>query len=478
MCFTRPLVAASVRVIAAFVTLGAFSSSVFAQDIQTDFDGDGQSERARVVIGSNSSLNWFSDSFVSGASVERGSFGKNGDHVIVARWQGQPVPEIGVVTYNTTRNKLVWKIKTAAGTELRKDFGTGGDMVISGADFNGNGFADAAIATLSGKQYTWSIWPDMFAPGAGGEETIVHIPFGNKNERLFFASPTGAGDWLGRVRKYRNNSSIVRLLHPFTGEEKTVKRFGAYAAQARPRPFPIKTAGGADVLGFETKVKNRTVFTFANLQGRKIGTRQFSGRPTSIVGDFLAGNGEEVGVETTKGWQIVSPFKKKVMKLQAAPGIPVDFININRFDTSSLPIDTPADEPPPSNVPLSACSRIVPWPSSHIYKIMGSSHFTDVRRNTYGVVIKPGGSGPHSSCISAVDTKGNLLGALGLYQRGGGWEARYYAGIGCGSTNLLGGRQLAAKARQLSGSPYVYMNFSGVCYGPIDANECIGSSQC
>ena len=121
---------------------------------------------------------------------------------------------------------------------------------------------------------------------------------------------------------------------------------------------------------------------------------------------------------------------------------------------------------------------MVGWPGSHIYKTMGSEHFSDIRRNTIGVVIKPGGRGPFPSCIEAVTTSGSVVAKLGLYERGGKWGARYYAGIGCGAGTPYNGSGIASRARAKSGSSKIYMNFGGVCYGPIEASRCIGSQQC
>jgi hypothetical protein len=101
-----------------------------------------------------------------------------------------------------------------------------------------------------------------------------------------------------------------------------------------------------------------------------------------------------------------------------------------------------------------------------------------VRRNTIGIVVRPGGRGPFPSCVQAIDTAGNVVAQLGLYARGAGWEARYYAGVGCGTGTPFNGASVASKARANTGSPRIYMNFGGVCYGPIDAGVCIGSNQC
>lgn len=127
---------------------------------------------------------------------------------------------------------------------------------------------------------------------------------------------------------------------------------------------------------------------------------------------------------------------------------------------------------------LSACRSNRSWPSSHIYKTIGSEHFSDVRRNTIGIVVRPGGSGPFPSCVNGYDKNGNLVVKLGLWSRNDGWAARYYAGIGCGTSTALNGAKVAQRARANTGNDDVIFEFDGVCFGPIDADRCIGSAQC
>jgi hypothetical protein len=61
---------------------------------------------------------------------------------------------------------------------------------------------------------------------------------------------------------------------------------------------------------------------------------------------------------------------------------------------------------------------------------------------------------------------------------GGGWGARYYAGIRCAKSTPFGGAEVASRAMQSSGSSRIYMKFGNVCYGPFEANKCINSSSC
>lgn len=127
-----------------------------------------------------------------------------------------------------------------------------------------------------------------------------------------------------------------------------------------------------------------------------------------------------------------------------------------------------------------SCGSVKSLPGSFIYKTIGSTHFSpgDVRRNTIGLVVEPGVRAAWPTCLAVVDSDGNQVAALGRYEVGGKWSARYYAGIGCGSGTPFNGARVAANARQNTGSESVYIDFGSTCYGPFEADRCVGSSQC
>jgi hypothetical protein len=180
---------------------------------------------------------------------------------------------------------------------------------------------------------------------------------------------------------------------------------------------------------------------------------------------------------------VINPLQGEVREIVNLGGVAVDEINVNIVGTVAA-TPTPSEDSSggaptsASGGSLSQCSQIMGLPGGYVYKTVGSHHFTDVRRNTIGVVIKPGARGPFPSCVSAIDTKGNLVAKLALYSTGAGWAARYYAGVGCATGTPLNGAAVAAKARAQSGSSKIYLNFGGNCYGPIEGAVCIGSAHC
>ena len=452
-----------------------------AQEVQTDFDTDGGSDQTVVRIQADNSLLWLSRGLAASSATQIGEFGRSGDHLIVARWRGLSKPEVGVVTLDRTTRKVTWKIVDQIGDTQQVEFGKRGDLLISGADFNADGIADAAVARKAGRAVKWDIWPNMLAASGSSASPVATLRFGRNGDRLFFVSPDGGGDWMGRLGKTRSGRAIVKLKSFVSGEVRSYAGYPAFAVSAqRPRPFPLRSPSAGDVLGFELANGSGTSYVFTNLDGSEFYRKTVTGKPIAVVGEFLADAGEELAYATDGEWSVLNPFSGAESALTSLSGIPVDEINVNTLTRSSSNNNgsDPDPTPPPGGNPGSECARVSPWPGSHIYKTIGSNHFTDIRRNTIGLVIKAGGVGPFPNCVAALDTKGNQVAVLGLYAKGAGWAARYYAGIGCGSGTPYNGSRVASIARSNTGSSSIYMNFGTVCYGPIDANQCIGSGQC
>lgn len=125
-----------------------------------------------------------------------------------------------------------------------------------------------------------------------------------------------------------------------------------------------------------------------------------------------------------------------------------------------------------------ACSRVQELPGAFIYKTVGSHHFTDIRRNTIGLIARPGVNMSWPSCIAVLDSAGEKIGSLSLYDTGDGWSARYYAGIGCASSEAFNGNAMADRARRNTRSEDIYFDFGSTCYGPVEADECVRSTSC
>ncbi|MFN4895995.1 MAG: hypothetical protein ACK5GN_08420 [Pseudomonadota bacterium] len=454
--------------------------------VPNDFDGDGVSDLTRVEVGSDDALTWKAVLSASGSTTTLGTLGKKGDHLAMAQWFGSGT-QIGIVSESATDDSIVWTVINPSGVQVEFTLGTKGDLVVAGADFNGNGIADAAVVRLVDGKATWVIRLDPLVFSSNEASEVV---FGKSGDRAFFARvDSSASDWIGVIGKGSGGRSLARMRNLVTGEVRRFTRLPKLASQgSRPRAFPIRQVSGPDLLGFQVASGSSTRITVASFSGARIYSSSFVGTGVSVVGDFNAGPGFEIVYQSSDESVVANPTSGEEREAVFLDGIAVDEVNLNVLGQGSTGGGASggsggggsgdSGSGGSSGGSVSQCSSIVPWPNGHIYKTIGSEHFFDVRRNTIGIVVRPGGRGPFPSCVQALDTSGNVVAQLGLYARGAGWEARYYAGVGCGSGTPFNGASVAGKARANTGSPRVYMNFGGVCYGPIDAGVCIGSKQC
>lgn len=450
-----------------------------AQTTQTDFDGDGRSDLTLIAINSDGTLSWKSAPTLSGTSQNRGALGKNGDHITLAHWRGTSAPQLGVISSSADGSTIVWKILDETGQLREMTLGAPADTALAGADYNGNGLADAATAKLAGNRVRWTVQFDAF----GATPTSMTRLFGVKGDRVFYLNPDGTNDWFASIGKASNGKrSELKMMNPLTGEVRKSARFPKYISQGdRPRPVPVRGPDGRDVLLISKTSDGNTVCDFRDLSGKLIVKTTFEGEGIIVVGDFSADAGEEIAIKTSSGFTIYNPFNTVTQNVASESGIAIDEININTLSVTAAPPSNPGggDDDNGSTPPVAGvCSKVVAWPGSHIYKTVGSNHFTDIRRNTIGVIIKPGGVGPFPGCLIMKDSRGNEIARLGLYARGAGWAARYYAGIGCGAGTPFNGNAVAQRARSKSGSSSVVVDFGGVCYGPIEATKCLNSSSC
>ena len=447
--------------------------------VPNDFDGDGISDRTWVQIGSDKSLTWLAELSTSQTQTTLGTLGKAGDAITMAQWL-EGGTQIGVASLNATTNQIEWSIRDSEGNVRTKVLGKKGDLVVSGADLNGNGLADAAVVRLENKKAQWVVLFDLFASASPIEKTFQ---FGDGGDRVFYARAESgsAVDWIGVTRTGTNSKTLARMMDVNSGAIKLFSRLPKFASQGnRPRPFPIRQSSGSDLIGFSVGSGGKTSVKVFNLEGGAVSSSVLAGTGTSVVGEFLQGTGYEVLYEGGDLATFINPRDIDLTETVALGGIPVDEVNINSLGaevTTPAPTSTPTSGTPPGGPPAQ-CSRIVRMPSTHIYKTFGSKHFSDIRRKTIGLILKSGASGPFPSCIDAVDTKGNVIAKLGLYAVGGGWGARYYAGIRCARSTPYGGGEVATRALQSSGSSKIYMKFGDVCYGPFEANKCINSTSC
>ena len=452
-----------------------------AYAVPNDFDGDGISDVTAVKPGAGKQLVWSARLSSTQQISELGTVGTSDDVIAMASWLGVG-SQIGVAALNRSTDEVVWKIVAADGSRPERTFGQKGDLVVSGGDFNGDGIADAIVVRLKDGK---AIWQVLYNPFTDPESKPTSFAFGQSGDRVFFARADGTPqDWIGVLRKGAGRNSQARMRNLVTGEVRTFTRLPAFASTGdRPRPFAVRQASGQDLVGFNVLKNGTTAVRVFSLSGIEVGNASFEGDGEGVVGDFNDAPGFELSFQSASEAGVFSPTNGEIRQSVALDGTLVDEINIKTVGGVQSSV---AGGAPPSGtettVPGGAvgkCTKLISMPSSYIYKTRGSDHFTDIRRNTIGLILKTGAPGPYpSSCVQVMAANGKVITQLGLYAKGAGWAARYYSGIGCGAATPVGGSAVAILARSASGSSAIIFNMDGTCYGPVEATQCANSSSC
>ena len=475
-CFTARVFALTIPALFLFVMVVPGRLSATPSISTHDYDADGLSDPMFVSIGNSGELSWSASLSASQGVQDLGDLGEVGNHLAPGFWTQSGAIELGVVSIDSANPKsILWSIRTSDQQSQEMVLGRKGDYVLAGADLNGDGVHDPLTARISARSVA-------FAAKVGGfqsSQVTRKKVSGLSGIRVFYLSPLGVNDWLGVVGRDSRGRYQARFVDPNSNQVVSGGRWAArLVGQSAAWPVGVKDGAGKSILMVAINSGSAVRLNFINQKGRILWQTELAKDGDITVGNFTAEAGQEVAVQDGTTYRVVNPFSRSQSTLTVPDGIAVDLININRVKAVQSGAPTPTPTQSPGNDP--DCQNPIAFPTSDfIYKTIGSSHFSDVRRNTIGLIGRPGSPAPSSSCVDVLDSQRNVVAQMGMYaQNEANWRFRVYAGIGCGSDTPYNGRTIGQKAKEKTGSTNIYFDFGGRCYGPIDATKCIGSSQC
>lgn len=303
----------------------------------SDLDGDGFSDITLIDIQDDSSLAWSAYSAagspVTGSSV---TIGQAGYHISLANWASASKAQRGYVSVEG--EKVVWTVVPESGSAVSRTLGGAKDTLLSGADFNGNGFADGAYIRkpLEGETiYNWRIRNDFFRDlggGRAGKRTVKKFRFGSVGDTAFFVDARGKGDWLAVLGVNPTGAgSLIKMMNPANGK---VRRFRVPSfTKGTLRPLALRQAQGADILALARREGGNTPVKFVNMRGQVVSEATLPGEGELIVGNFLAASGQELAIQQDDGsFLIHNPRSGEQSSVGLPSGIAIDDININSFD--------------------------------------------------------------------------------------------------------------------------------------------------
>ena len=301
----------------AFIALCIFVTQGIAAPL--DFNNDGTSEFVLVSINGDSTLTWRIYQKDGSLLDQVSSFGSNGNHLAPGMWV-KNTSLLAALQNNS--QKVQWRVRRNAADYAILEVGSSTDTLISGGDFDGDLFTDAASISTKGKSLFWRV---HFSPLTKQKSKLDR--FGRSTDLPFFMNANGIRDSLALFRNgntilirdvQRRTTSIIRLQSTFTS-----------------RPFPVKQKNGKDVIVFVTSGTNGSTISAVNLQGKIIKQIETTATGITIVGDFAKSKrGEEIAIQTSTGFQIINPVTGYQESITLPSGIPVDDININAFESA------------------------------------------------------------------------------------------------------------------------------------------------
>ena len=318
----------------------AATSSQAAQAAGADYDGNGFAEVPVITTSNSGELTWNLFDPISGKTgVFTQGLGRAGDLPILANWLYSKVTSAGALSAPSAESggRLVWTIRTAVRSgrstsiqQHRKFLGRKGEIIISGGDFDGDGFSDALVLTnRGGGKYTWGLRGNFFVSSynPGLNQNRAYFQFGRWGaEKPFFLNPDGNSDWFAVLACDRSDC-LIRMTQPFSKEGRTI-RVGKVSDPSRV-PVPIAQDDGSDILGFISETRSSTTIEVKNLRGETVRTLHVPFAGDVTVGNYGPGPGEELCVSSQGRFFIINPITGRSITLSGPRGQAADSININ-----------------------------------------------------------------------------------------------------------------------------------------------------
>jgi hypothetical protein len=222
--------------------------------------------------------------------------------------------------------------KTTTQVENHKYLGRKGDLVMTGADFTGDGITDACVLVeRGGGVYTWGVRGGFFQasyiPGAKG--SLAYFRYGRVGvDKPFYVNVDGKSDWFALLRRV-DSGYLVLLQQPFSGEQRTIN-VGSIP-DGSIVPVPVQQDDGSDYLAFYGTSNNQTLLVIKDLAGNTVSsfTVPYAGQVT--VGNYGPGPGEEIAISSQGRFTVFNPITETHRVTTGPSGLAADSININNL---------------------------------------------------------------------------------------------------------------------------------------------------
>jgi hypothetical protein len=278
-----------------------------ASAIPNDFDTDGTSDIVTVTSPTSGLRTWSIIPSSAPGSPITFNFGISSDSLTLGSWFVPNSPVVGIARADTVEAGIIWKALNSTSTAVEEELGALGSFALSGGDFFGDGVVDGAVVRNVAGKIRWRVRNSLLA-----DPSITPISFilGRNGARAFYMSLDGLRDWAAIIEPQNSKNSRVRLRNVQSGQVRTFRKFPRSLTRgSRPRPFPIRSIEGTDVLGFLRQDAADTTLSVYRLDGTRIQNITIVGLATVVVGEYNNSDpGEEILFQTGTKLTTYNPF--------------------------------------------------------------------------------------------------------------------------------------------------------------------------
>ena len=312
------------KIIISVLFCSLISINSYAQPAATDFNSDGSSDLSAVIEAGNN-LTW--SSIINGdLEIIATGFGEKGDLVASANYNSaSSMP--AVIKKNGN-----WRVLDGDNVRTFKH-GNSKTTFIAGADFDGDGYSDAAYATnaCTAKSSTLKV----LANPLSNSETIYSVKGGKGNFFKTFADINGDNrdDYC-----FAQPKTVKKVLKPIfelickdvlSGQ--TLKKINIGRISSVPQR--VRNNSGADSIAVINFLKNKTSFRVYDSNGNQTDSFEFSSAGTIVIGNYtnIIGQTEQIVLINNNIATIYNLDSNSTSTTIAPNGSIFDDINISTF---------------------------------------------------------------------------------------------------------------------------------------------------
>ncbi len=297
--------------------------------IPFDFDSNGLSDPSSTKVNSTNQLKWSTK--INAVEIPLSlAFGSLVDHVAAANYFDQ---ETNLATIDYSGRWNIFKLVGQTGTFIH---GATNALYLSGADFDGDGLADAAYSNNVCEQKPSKTFFKLNPLGASPIEISFPTGKGFFYKTYLDTNNDGRDEFcIANPIKSKStmNGRFQLICYDVLSKQKVL---GINLKKLYEAPRPLRNRSGADYILTYRNLSNSTLIRVIDVTGKTIKNIKIELSGKIILGQFQEGSVEQIAVvDTNDRARIYNLETNKIRNLSFPSGAPFDHTNINYFTSAS-----------------------------------------------------------------------------------------------------------------------------------------------